>query len=506
MYNLNKGATGVSEKVEIFTNNVSANSGENFHFDIDTWNGCLTSQFPVNEVEETNHGVILKIGAPHQSYTIKTTMKNGQLDGKAVIFTPNNMQIAEFTYVNGDATGKCKLCYESGMTYFIGNLENGYRKGIGKEYDRYGNIIYNGMFDMGNRCDRYEPSEETKNYWVEKDSRGFMKSYCRKDKNGNNNGVCYFFDLGQIQKVSYWENNEEVELLYEFNDNIMTEYKNGYKFFEGTYYGDYLTKFYRISGREFNKKGDIVYIGDYFNNKRSGLGTQYFDDVSTYEGEWILGLHKAVYIITINVMPWLIFLLLIIIVFFFHVGWLFKLLWVCVIVCLMILYFLFTKKKWIDQPITREFVPAAQTKPRYDNDFSVVFPENRFNYVSVFKIYGLETVKHLVFECNSFNTERNKVGDDSSKTFLISTCSSLESIEMAPFCFADYAGSFNLLNLSSLESIRIGSLDTESDNFLYVSFTINSLNFTHIMIVRPSEIKENRIRNIFFLSIRKNGH
>ena len=125
------------EVVDVAPLNYSGNIGGNAQFDIDTWNWCITSQFPISRVEKDNNTVVLHIGSPHQSYTIRTRMKNNTLDGPAVILTPSNRVIAEFNYVNGEIEGKCKLYYESGSVFFVGHLEIGLRHYIRSISERY---------------------------------------------------------------------------------------------------------------------------------------------------------------------------------------------------------------------------------------------------------------------------------------------------------------------------------------------------------------------------------
>ena len=106
------------------------------------WNHCITNEFPICEVIRKGNEVILNIGSPHNGFVIESVMKDGKLNGKAIMKNDKGVLIGEFVYVNGEANGSCKLYNENGNLYFEGYLKNGYREGIGKEYDMEGNVIY----------------------------------------------------------------------------------------------------------------------------------------------------------------------------------------------------------------------------------------------------------------------------------------------------------------------------------------------------------------------------
>ena len=85
-------------------------------------------------------------------------------------------------------------------------------------------------------------------------------------------------------------------------------------------------------------------------------------------------------------------------------------------------------------------------------------------------IDGLNELKSLVIGMNSFTTKKYCLGHDSSRSFSISNCAKLESIEIGPFSFSDYGGGFELKNLPKLYSIRMSSY-----NFYYCSLEIKGI-------------------------------
>ena len=105
---------------------------------------------------------------------------------------------------------------------------------------------------------------------------------------------------------------------------------------------------------------------------------------------------------------------------------------------------------------------------------------NSFIYVNEFKIDGLNHLKSLKIGMNSFTCVRkNESLDDrinnKSRSFSISNCNELESIEIGPYSFSDYAGGFELRNLPKLSTIKIGEIGNDSYNFYYSSFVIKGI-------------------------------
>ena len=96
--------------------------------------------------------------------------------------------------------------------------------------------------------------------------------------------------------------------------------------------------------------------------------------------------------------------------------------------------------------------------------------------VNEFTLKGLKVLGTLKIGNNSFTNHRNGYGNDESKSFHILNCDKLELIEIGQYSFSDYAGEFELSNLPSLKSIRIGVIGDESINFYYSDMIIESNN------------------------------
>ena len=86
-----------------------------------------------------------------------------------------------------------------------------------------------------------------------------------------------------------------------------------------------------------------------------------------------------------------------------------------------------------------------------------------------FVIDGLNELKSLKIGNNSFSKK-----DDSSRSFDISNCIELESIEIGRYSFSNY-GEFELKNLPKLSTIKIGEIGSDSHNFYYSSFVIKGI-------------------------------
>lgn len=90
-------------------------------------------------------------------------------------------------------TEPCKLYYNSGDLFFEGYLVNGYRQGLGTEYDKSENIMNEGYFSNGCKTSYVEKMIGWDGYWKELDINRHISSICNKDEYGNNQGICCFF-------------------------------------------------------------------------------------------------------------------------------------------------------------------------------------------------------------------------------------------------------------------------------------------------------------------------
>ena len=125
----------------------------------------------------------------------------------------------------------------------------------------------------------------------------------------------------------------------------------------------------------------------------------------------------------------------------------------------------------------------------------IVIGNDCFESVQTFKIDGLNRLKTIKIGNKSFTQEKNSWGNDSSKSFHILNCESLESIRIGECSFSDFAGEFELKNLPQLQSIQIGTIGSFSGNFLSSSFVIRGIDMIlNIVMIRSSKSTIHYIR------------
>ena len=100
---------------------------------------------------------------------------------------------------------------------------------------------------------------------------------------------------------------------------------------------------------------------------------------------------------------------------------------------------------------------------------------DNFANVDRFEIIGENTIESLRIGSNSFTKHKNSYGKDDSRSFKISNCDKLESIEIDQYSFSDYSGKFELINIPSLKSLKIGIIGKTSSNFYYGSLIIQGI-------------------------------
>ena len=126
---------------------------------------------------------------------------------------------------------------------------------------------------------------------------------------------------------------------------------------------------------------------------------------------------------------------------------------------------------------------------------SINIGDGSFGSVSTFQIDGLNRLRSLKIGMNSFTQKKNNYGNDESKSFHILNCESLESIQIDRYSFSDFGGKFELKNLPQLQSIQIGTVGAESNNFYRSSFVIRGIELIlNIEMIRSSKSTIHYIR------------
>lgn len=217
------------------------------------WEHCISSEFPIMNMEVNDNIATCKIGPPHQGYIMDAEIDDNYVpNGEATIRNCNGETRAVLHYEKGKETGACKLYYESGKLYFSGYLRNGYRNGRGIEYDEAGKVIFYGFYKNGKRIPNITRNVKKEEYWNEEDSSGIV-SVCQKDYRGFNYGICYVFKNNKIAYISRWKDGIEVERLYKFHKDKMKIYQRNKEIYNESYV--------KISDFEYMHKGSIVFEG-----------------------------------------------------------------------------------------------------------------------------------------------------------------------------------------------------------------------------------------------------
>ena len=117
---------------------------------------------------------------------------------------------------------------------------------------------------------------------------------------------------------------------------------------------------------------------------------------------------------------------------------------------------------------------------RFTRVEEIVIGDNSFCSVRTFRIDGLNRLKTLKIGINSFTQQKEYHFDkekttNTSKSFHILNCESLELIQIGEYSFSDFAGDFELKNLPQLQSIQIGTIRSNSFNFYSNSFVIRGI-------------------------------
>ena len=254
--------------------NISKNSGTNVGIELSSiavtgenggrgecWKYNLNNQFPIIEGQIKNGKVTLNVDSPHKGYLIESVMKNGKMNGNSRILNPDHIEIGTLMFVDGIANGLCKLYDDNGRLFFEGCFVNGYREGKGKEFDEKGNVIYEGLFKEGKRTNMVVV-KGMKGYWKEMNDGNEVISICEKNDKFENDGICYFYSNGNIDRISEWKDGEELNVLKRFEGKKMIEFVNGVKRYEGEY-RDSIKHNYPREG-----KGDVVYSGKWIGGYR----------------------------------------------------------------------------------------------------------------------------------------------------------------------------------------------------------------------------------------------
>ena len=130
---------------------------------------------------------------------------------------------------------------------------------------------------------------------------------------------------------------------------------------------------------------------------------------------------------------------------------------------------------------------------RFVTLLSLSIGDDSFSYVQTFKIDGLNRLKTIKIGKNSFTQVKGGPSHfhaNSLKSFHILNCESLESIQIGQYSFHDFAGEFELKNLPQLQSVQIGTIGNDSNNFFSGSFVIRGIELILNIVMNRSSKPE----------------
>ena len=596
--------------------NISKNSGTNVGIELSSiavagenggrgecWKFNISNQFPIINPNIENGKVVLDVDSPHKGYSIQTVMENGKMSGESRILNEKNVKVASLVFVDGVANGPCKLYDNKGTIFFEGYFVNGYREGKGKEYDEKGNVVYEGFFEQGRRMNIVE-LKEMKGYWKEmndanevisicqkddecrndgicyfysngnidrisewkngeeisdsgycrifdepnkvffegyfengkregkgkefdlngkvvfdglyrngkrtnmvvvKEMKGYWKemnddneviSICKKNEKNENDGICYFYSNGKIDKVSEWKNGEELNVLKRFEGNKMIEFVNGVKRYEGEFRDSIKHNYPREGeGEEYDTDGkSLVYEGQFWNNKRQGKGKLYRNGDVVYDGKWIMGYRLGTVVLSsIVTLIVLIALVIVLLRLSFYMGLVLLGIDVVFFLVLGICYrsVLFHKKQNSKDKKAQNSVITDRKCNRF---IYWILGGIIFNILFVLISIIIQQIILRLY-LGPYSQTSIVVPSGSCNSILVTAFSvgfyrNLESIEIGDHSF-HYVMYFKISGLKHLKSIKIGDY---SFNFIFSSFEIKGIIDMILLMNRSSTFEFHYIR------------
>ena len=217
--------------------------------------------------------------------------KDGQNEGVCYFYENGKLKkISEWKQGKEIATsGYYKFYDDLKGIWYEGKYRNGIREGKSKEYSRNGNILFEGYTINGNKL---FPMNDKKPFWKEVDTDNRLVRICEINEDGRYDGVSYFYQNGDIYRISKWKDGKETEVLKMFNGRTMNEFKEGKLWYSGGYVRNGDFDFIREGrGEEYDSDGmTLVYKGSIQNGKRNGHGKEYHKGKVVYDGEWVKGM------------------------------------------------------------------------------------------------------------------------------------------------------------------------------------------------------------------------
>lgn len=223
-----------------------------------------------------NGNCVVRLGGRYKGCEMEVKLVNGVREGTATVKSGGFRRMT-FEYHHGSVTGLVELYSETGKVIMRGHLKDGIETGVFEEFHSAdGSFKWRGYYQNGKRaCDM------TKRLIRKGPSNG----------KGIQKGVFYELDdKNKLSQLCEFKDGERVAILAKFSGNVLKEYVNGKKVYEGGFKGDDSGHWREGKGVEFDERGNAIYNGEWKRGKRNGMGTEFKDMKPVYEGEWKSGL------------------------------------------------------------------------------------------------------------------------------------------------------------------------------------------------------------------------
>ena len=217
-----------------------------------------------------------------------------------------NYKIFSGKYIKYEGKGRVEIynAFDDRIIY-EGEFLNGKKHGKGKEYNKYGVVMFKGEYINGKRIiegntglDEFNEGYVYQyNVYKELIYEGEFLNWKRHGKGKE------YYDYGQLKfegEYFYGKKWNGIEYVYkEDKDNIINEYKNGKGYIieeeendhgQRVYFeGEYLNGERNGKGKVYYDFGELIFEGEYLNGKRNGKGKEYDDGKLVFEGEYLYG-------------------------------------------------------------------------------------------------------------------------------------------------------------------------------------------------------------------------
>ena len=447
-----------------------------YHINIDSSKQTKESRYLLNDyitkekkkisINGVEYEVTLYQG-DHSNEYLLSEMKDGQVEGRCQLFNRGILSLA-WMMKNGKRIGGVteyengKAIQKEGWDSLLGN-DSGDRRMI--ENSKEGLIM-----TIRRKCERDEENDE------DEDGCVIYRGEFDEEMNRDGYGIEYDMDNGKEKIEGYWSKDKLIQMIHEFDaeKNQMIEYAENEDNDESSV--ELLNRVPIYIGGYSIENGKYVRNGKgYLIDEVSGTANRESEwengkekkecGTDLYEGWYVKGMSESIRSILHNENPSEI-----------------------------------KTKPTVNVPAKRVEIRNSSELNAMDlkvtelvicsdccndvneldlNKFewleSIEIGDECFESVKTFQIEGLNRLKTIKIGNNSFTQKKNDKGNDKSKSFHILNCESLESIQIGEYSFSDFAGDFELKNLPQLQSIQIGTVGSDSNNFYGSSFVIGGI-------------------------------